>query len=292
MRWLALAMLLTGCEAADPAAPGAETPLLRPEGITPARAQPTERLAYGPSRSQFVEFWAPPAGTTRPPVVVLIHGGCWQAQYGLDLMRPMAEALARDGYAVWNIEYRRLGEPSGGWPATFDDVRGAVGFVQTLGAGRGHDVGRTVLVGHSAGGHLALWAAGWPHRLPADAIDPPPRPVLSLGGVGDLEGAARDPTFSGACGADTIARLVDGAGRNGDPYALTSPSRFPPPASRQIMLHGAREQITPAALGEAYARGRPNVSVTVVPGAGHFEVIAPQSPAWPAVLSAIAELSK
>jgi acetyl esterase/lipase len=282
-----LAMTLSACD----------RPLLSAGEVPPTSRTPTERVAYGPEPSQFAEFWRPIGRDDGPPpVVALIHGGCWQKDVAsLDIMNPLAAELTTKGFAVWNIEYRRLGEPGGGYPGTFQDIGAAL---DKLGE-RGVDLGRLVVVGHSAGGHLALWSSSRPYlpeTSPLRTENPVAVPaVLSLGGVGDLEGAAKDPTFTAACGADTIARLVGEGRREGDLYADTSPSRLPATA-RQIMLHGAREQITPIALGEAYAAGaqamNKRVEVQSVGGAGHFEVIAPTSDAWSAVFATIEALSR
>lgn len=262
--------------------------------LQPSAARPDARVPYGPEPSQFAELWTPP-GAGPHPVVIMLHGGCWQAAYGLDLMNAAADDLRRRGYAVWNVEYRRLGEPGAGYPGTFQDVAAAVEALRAQAGPRRLDLDRLVAVGHSAGGHLALWAAARP-ALPAGSplttADPLPIPaVLSLGGVGDLEAAAADSAFSGACGRETIARLV-GAAERADPFADTSPVRLAMPGVRQVMLHGALEQIAPPALGRAYmaVKGGQDVDVIVPPNAGHFEVITPGAPAWNAVVAQIARL--
>jgi len=125
---------------------------------------PQHTYAYGPEASQFGHLYLPPGRGSRP-VILVIHGGCWQAEYGLLPMSALCSALAGEGLAVWNLEYRRLGD-GGGWPATFHDVAAGADFLRTIAASHELDLDRLVALGHSAGGHLALWLAGR-HRLPA-----------------------------------------------------------------------------------------------------------------------------
>ena len=148
-----------------------------------------QRIDYGPDANQFGDLWLP-AGQEACPVVVFIHGGYWRARYSLDHVDSLCQALAGAGFAVWNIEYRRVGQQGGGWPGTFHDVVQGVQHVSSLATTFPLDVQRVVLMGHSAGGHLALWAAG-AHRLPAaDGFGVtellPLRAVIALAPVSDL----------------------------------------------------------------------------------------------------------
>src|ERR687896_1205253 len=158
------------------------------------------RHSYGERRDQFGEL-TPPDGVEAPwPVAVLIHGGYWRARYELRLQDPLVDDLAGGGWAVWNLEYRRLGWRSrGGWPATFEDVAAGVDFLGRLDAPL--DLARVVVVGHSAGGHLALWAAAR-RGLPAGApgAEPSVRPAAAVAqaGVVDLREAARRGPSRGA----------------------------------------------------------------------------------------------
>jgi acetyl esterase/lipase len=171
---LPLAALL----AAAPVAPSwaqlkpAELPrLMNVRSVTslPAAA-PTETIRYGEAPSQQVELYLPKADAENPdslrPVVVMIHGGCWQKRYGPELLRPAAGAFLDKGYAVWSIGYRRIDEEGGGYPGTFADVGQALDLLRDHAETHKLDLNRVVLYGHSAGGHLALWAAGR-HKLPA-----------------------------------------------------------------------------------------------------------------------------
>src|SRR2546421_1676955 len=158
----------------------------------PAPIKPL-RIAYGPEYLQFGELYLP--NHAEPyPVVILIHGGYWRARYDLTLMHGLGEDLAKRGIAAWNIEYRRIGDPGGGWPGTLLDVARAADFVHTLAPTYALDLKRVVAMGHSAGGHLALWLAARPRAQKSDDAsegkDNKPLAIMGvirLAGVGDLE---------------------------------------------------------------------------------------------------------
>ncbi len=160
----------------------------------PSRA-PDHRLSYGQDSSQYGELRLP-AGPGPHPVVVLIHGGCFKAAYATARdLAPMGDALKAEGIATWNVEYRRLGQPGGGWPGTYLDVGRAVDRLRALAGRYRLDLDRVVLLGHSAGGHLAMWAAARP-RVPAGSplylADPlPVRGAIDLAGPLDLTGSGR-----------------------------------------------------------------------------------------------------
>ena len=283
------------------AAPLALMTMLAGEGSMPveamARSTPAfaERIAYGAGPSQFGELWLP-AGSAPLPVAILIHGGCWQSSYGLDLMDPMAEDLYRQGVAVWNIEYRRLGESGGGYPGTFLDVGQAIDALRTLPQRPRLDLRRLVAIGHSAGGHLALWAAAR-HRLPKDsplAVAGPQRigAVVTLAGINDL---ARYAAAGPACGgASTIDALTGARGRpSGTALADTSPAGFLPIGVKQIIASGTADGIVPARFGHDYATlstaAGDRVELADLPG-DHFSLIDPGSAAWATLRPKILEL--
>src|SRR5258706_4695885 len=120
------------------------------------------RLAYGAEPFQFGELYLPDNAGPHP-VVILIHGGYWRARYGLDLMIGLAHDLAARGVAVWNIEYRRVGNPGGGWPGTLLDVALAADNLKIVAQAYALDLQRVIPIGHSAGGHLAFWPAARPN---------------------------------------------------------------------------------------------------------------------------------
>jgi acetyl esterase/lipase len=250
-------------------------------------------FAYGASPQQKAELRLP-KGRGPHPVVVLVHGGCWEAPWGLDHLRSLAAALTAEGWATWSLEYRRLGDPGGGWPGTFEDVARGADRLEAVAAEHRLDLDRVVAVGHSAGGHLALWLAArgreaGPALLRAEA----PlrlRGVVALAGVTDLEmGAA-----AGVCG-DAIPRLLgDTPAAVPERVAAASPLRLLPLGVPQRLVCGRQDRIVPIDQARAYeAAARAagdDVRVAVVEGAGHFELVSPASAAWPAVREAIASL--
>jgi acetyl esterase/lipase len=263
-------------------------------GGNPAAA--AERIAYGPAPSQFGELWLP-AANGPAPVVILVHGGCWQAAYGLDLMNPLAQDLSGQGVAVWNIEYRRLGEPGGGYPGTFLDVGEAVDALRRLIQRPRLDLARLVAIGHSAGGHLALWAAAR-HRLPQDSplFMREPLPfggIVTLAGIDDL--AAYRANGPACGGAATIDGLTGARARApADPLIDTSPAALLPIGIRQIIVSGTEDGIVPARFGRGYAAlataaGDP-AEVIEAPGADHFALIDPASSAWATLRPKILEM--
>lgn len=262
------------------------------------RAAADQRIAYGAGALQFGELWLP-RGRGRHPVIVLIHGGCWRADLpGTELMDYMAADLRDRGYAVWNLEYRRIGHPGGGYPGTFQDIAAGLDHLRAIAPQHRLDLRRVAVSGHSAGGHLALWAAAR-DRLPVDSPlrgpDPLPiRGVVSLAGIADLD--AYRQTGPDACGGpSTIDGLVGVQQPDGrDVFADTSPPALLPLGDRQIMISGALDPIVPPHFGEAYAiaaaaSGDAARSV-VLEGAGHFEVIDPTSAAWPGVVRSYRDL--
>jgi acetyl esterase/lipase len=249
-----------------------------------------ETLAYGPQPPQKAELRVPRSAGPHP-VVVLVHGGCWEAPWGFDHVRSLAAALTREGYATWSLEYRRLGDPGGGWPGTLEDVALGADHLRSIAAAHHLDLDRVVAVGHSAGGQLALWLAGRGRGGERKADSPLRlRGVVALAGITDLaKGAA-----GRVCG-DAIPRLLGGDPATvPDRVASVSPVRRLPLGLPQRLVCGARDGIVPidqAREYEAAARATgDDVTVTVVEGAGHFELVNPASVAWPAVRDAVASL--
>ena len=287
---LQAALLLAACARTEPArtpAPVTEAAvqtLTFSQLLERPRAEPDARIAYGADPMQFVDLWRP-AGPGPHPVVVVIHGGCWRADLpGVELTDYLAEDLRRRGIAVWNIEYRRVGHEGGGYPGTFQDVGAAIDLLRAEAPRRGLKLDRVVAAGHSAGGHLALWAAGRP-RLPASSPLRAPNPlpihaVVGLSAIPDLEAYGGDP--ADACGEDTVERLL-GPDRPGR-FADTSPVELLPLGVPQVIVHGELERISPPEIGRSWrakaraAGDRPEL--VIAPNAGHFEPIAPGTPAW------------
>ncbi|HKS98881.1 MAG TPA: alpha/beta hydrolase [Rugosimonospora sp.] len=237
-----------------------------------------EIVHYGHEPAQFGELWAPGPDA---PVVVLVHGGYWRARYGLDLMHAMSADLAGRGYAVWNVEYRRVGEPGGGWPGTFEDVAAALDHLAVLARDRPLDLTRLAVVGHSAGGHLALWLAA--RRALAGAVLP--TVAVSMAGVCDLAEAYRLGLSDGA------VRELIGGGPDERPevYALACPTRLAPLGVPQIVVHGTRDAAVPFALSARYAAvAGPGCRLVELPGVAHFEYLDPGSAAWATVAAELA----
>ncbi|HJR62744.1 MAG TPA: alpha/beta hydrolase [Gemmatimonadaceae bacterium] len=258
---------------------------------------PDLRVAYGEDSSQYGELRLP-SGPGPHPVVVLVHGGCFKAAYATARdLAPMGDALEANGIATWNIEYRRLGQPGGGWPGTYLDVGHAVDHLRTLARAHTLDLGRVVIVGHSAGGHLAMWAAAR-SRLPAESplymSDPlPVRGVIDLAGPVDM--TANIPGYQGLCRDSVITSLLGGTPATvPERYAHTSAIKLLPLGIPQVLIMGEHEDFVPRPLAEAYVRAAAqagdSVRMIVIPGAGHFEIASPRASTWPQVESAIRSL--
>jgi acetyl esterase/lipase len=237
---------------------------------------------YGAGAEQFATLALP--STSGPhPVVVLIHGGFWRAAYGLDLMEPLANDLVGRGYATWNVEYRRVGQPGGGWPGTLEDVAAAIDRLADVADVADLDITRVSVVGHSAGGHLALWAAG---RGALDRGVAGAEPVVEivaavgLAPVTNLRMGATDGVGNGA----VIDFLGGSPEEFPDRYSVAEPNLSG--NARYAIIDGDADDIVP----ERFARpDRPgDVTFVLIPGADHFDVIDPRHAAWTA---AVAELA-
>ena len=256
--------------------------------------KPTAVVPYGPDPLQVAEVWRP-EGKGPFPTVLMIHGGCWRSNLAnLHVMDYAAEDLRKRGIAVWNIEYRGVDRPGGGYPGTFQDVNAAADALTDHARQYGLRTDKLVVLGHSAGGHLALWLASR-SRLPVTSPLRDPRRldiewVVSLGGVPDLR-IAKD-----ICGEKTVARLLEGS-KAADPLADTSPAALLPGTAARILIHGGLDDTAPPALGRAYvamarAVGDRRVWTYAIPGDGHAEEIAPGSRAWAAVTTGLDSVVK
>jgi acetyl esterase/lipase len=251
------------------------------------------RVSYGTDSLQFGELRLP-EGEGPFPVVVVVHGGCWLAQYNLQYMAHLSAALTEAGYATWNLEFRRVGDAGGGFPGTFLDVAQGTDFVRELAKGHPLDLKQVVVMGHSAGGHLALWLAAR-RNLPRKSELYTRKPlkvkgVVALAGIADLENYATD---KGSCNA-AVPKLMGGMPAEvPDRYAQASPTLLLPLKVPQRLVQGAQDPIVPVEQAKAYAsRARSKgdaAELVLLSDAGHFDLVAPQSPAWRSVLAAIKE---
>jgi acetyl esterase/lipase len=258
---------------------------------------PDQVIAYGADSSQYGELRLP-LGPGPHPVAVLIHGGCFKAAYATARdFGAMGDALKADGIATWNIEYRRLGQPGGGWPETYRDVGRALDHLRTLASRYNLDLNRVVVVGHSAGGHLAMWAAARsrvPVESPLFMSNPlPVRGVVDLAGPLDLTANIRG--YETLCRDTVITSLLGGTpGSVPDHYAQASPMALLPLGVPQAFIAGTFEEFVPLPLARKYvetaAQAGDAVRLIVIPGIGHFEIASPRSSTWPLVRLAIRSL--
>ena len=233
------------------------------------------RLAYGPEPKQFGDLRLP-AGEGPFPLVVVVHGGGWEAQYNLIHAGHLSVELRDAGLATWSLEYRACGDVGGPWPGAGDDVARGIEFTSELLERYPLDEERVVLVGHSAGGQLALVAAKRA-RLP----------VVALAAVSDLRESAERVGCDGA-----VARFLGGMPDDvPDRYAEASPRELLPLGVRQILVHGDADASVPYAQSVSYVEAAPGeADLVTLEGAGHFEPIDPQARDFPATLTAIRSL--
>jgi len=281
----------------------AEIPVSHVAIMTPAQFQslpskPADHsLAYGTDPNQFGELRVPPEAGPYP-VAVLIHGGCWKAEYAtLRDLAPMADALKAKGIATWNIEYRRLGQAGSGWPGTYLDVGRGVDYLRSIAPQNHLDLTRVIVVGHSAGGHLALWVAARSRVPKGSAIyisDPlPVRGVIDLAGTADME--AFIPSERQGCGGAVVEQMLGGKPTEvPDRYAQASAIKMLPLGIPQTLFWGRKDVIAPISLGESFAGTAKQAGdlarLVIFSEAGHFEIASPFSDTWPALENEILSL--
>lgn len=246
-------------------------------------AATSETIRYGDDASQTGEL-AVPAGAGPHPVIVLIHGGCWQSSFNASYLAPLASALNREGYATWTIEYRSLGN-GGGWPQTFVDAGNALDQLRSLALEHRLDLSRVVTVGHSAGGQLALWL---PENSELRGKNPlQVRAAIGLGAITDLQAYRIGP--AGSCHSAVDALLGGSPQQKPQRYAQTSPAQLLPPSVPQWLIQGRDDDIVPADGVAKYVKSAgPKARLVAVAG-GHFEPVKPEGSAWTALLKALRE---
>lgn len=261
-------------------------------------SEATFTFSYGPHKSQF-GILRLPSGSGPHPVVVVIHGGFWYDRFDLDLMHDVSHHLADHGYATWNIEYRRVGTDGGGWPTTLEDVSAAVNYLSVLSQQYPLNLQRIVTMGHSAGGHLAMWLAAR-SQLAQTPTDKPLKlgedrlvrihGAMSLAGVLDLERMWEV--------RQEDSPVVDFLG--GTPsavpnrYRAASPIDLLPFSIPQVLVHGDRDDRVPLEISERYYSRAMELGDTItlieLPDVDHFQLIDVTSVAWPPIMSALTEL--
>jgi acetyl esterase/lipase len=255
--------------------------------ILDASAPPADvRLHYGADPFQFGDLRLP-AGRGPHPVAIVLHGGFWRAKYGLEYMGHLCAAFSRTGIATWNLEYRRLGNPGGGWPQTFLDAALGADHLRALAGKYPLDLKKVTAVGHSAGGHLALWLAAR-RKIPPDDALISPDPIVLVGaapvaGVVDLR-RAWDLRLSDG----VVAELMGGPPEKfPERYRAASPIEMVPLGVRVRLLHGTEDSTVPIEISNTYqkaaSRAGDDARLVVLPGADHFAPVDPRSEHWPTV---------
>jgi acetyl esterase/lipase len=238
------------------------------------------RLKYGSDPNQFGDLRLPDS-KGKHPLVMMIHGGFWRAKYDLGHASHLCAALTRSGIATFNLEYRRVGNPGGGWPGTFEDIISGYRFIHQYAAKNNIDPNKSVVMGHSAGGQLALCLAGHEPRLAG---------AVSLAGVVNLKRAWE-------------LRLSNNAAEEfmgGSPVQVpehfheASPIEIAIPNVQQVLIHGVKDDVVPVDFSREYARIKrargEHVKLIEIEDAGHYELIDPESKAWKQVLESIRKL--
>ena len=256
---------------------------------------PDHRISSGPGPQQFGNLRLP-TGAGPHPIVVFIHGGCWLSTFDIQHVGQTEVAITEAGYAVWSLEYRRLGDEGGGWPNTYLDVGQGIDHLRKIAEPYSLDLSRVVVAGHSAGGALALWAAArgkvddqsvlyTPKPLPVQA-------VFALAPAADLEGLEE----RGSCG-NAVGRLMGGTPEeHPERYQAASPMQLAPISVPQTLLIGGQDFVWAPPGRSYYHRAitveTQNVRIVDLPASGHFEMVSPSTTTWPLVISALEEAFK
>lgn len=252
-------------------------------------AQPSATVHYGSDPLQVVDVWLP-AGKGPFPTVLMIHGGCWTTRIAdRHIMDWLSDDLRKRGIAVWNIDYRGVDRPGGGYPGTFLDVAAGADALREHASEFNLDTRHVPAIGHSAGGHLALWLAArskLPASSPLHSDHPfPVAAVISLGGLPDLELAGR---VKNGCGTEVSRKLAAGH------FDETSVPRLGPIRVPQYLVNGLQDPIIPAQMATDYRQrmqaAGDRVHIDWIPASGHFDLIDPNSRAWSVAVKRLGEI--
>jgi acetyl esterase/lipase len=247
------------------------------------------RLAYGSDPNQFLDLRLPSSKESRQPqfpLLINIHGGYWRAKYNLDHAGHLCAALTAKGLATANLEYRRVGNEGGAWPGTFADIRSAYHFLLQNAKAHKLDPQRIVVMGHSAGGQLALCLA---------AHEPGITRVVSLAGVVDLQRA-----YQLHLSNDAVVEFLRGTPAEvPDHYREADPMELSIPQARQYLIHGSTDDTVPPDISSDYVaakqkrsgKEKEDVNLLEIPRAGHFDVIDPHAQAWKQVEATVLKLA-
>ena len=254
-------------------------------------------IAYGPSPAQVGDLYLPTldteavaAGAARPtlPAICLLHGGFWRMPWGRDHIAPLAADFAQRGFVVWNLEYRRVGAPGGGWPGTLQDVVSGIEHLATMAAqGVALDLDRVTVLGHSAGGHLALWAAAALDRRRGHLAA-----AVGLAPVADLVLA-----HELGCGSGAVRDFLGGSPQDQRPrYESASPALRLPLGIRQLIIHGTHDDDVPVEISRRYVTASraagDDIEFMELPGVSHMELVSPQGLAHEALCGWLAPAAK
>ena len=250
-----------------------------------------KRITYGPNPQHFAEIRFPKERGPFP-LLLMIHGGFWQSAYDLQHTGPLCADLTGRGIVTCNIEYRRIGDRGGGWPGTFHDISlASYKIPEILDSDPRVDMSRTLVMGHSAGGHLALWLVSRHKILKTSPLYEKRESrivnAISLAGVSDLRSAWKEKLGHGI-----VTRLIGGPpDQYPDRYDAGSPIELLPNGARQVLIHGTLDNTVPVSQSEQYVRrateSGDRCSLVKLEGTGHFELIDPESDAWSSVLTAV-----
>lgn len=255
---------------------------------------PDAQISYGDDQFQF-GYLRLPEGSGPHPVIVFMHGGCWLSVFDIRYTGLAEQAFADAGYAVWSLEYRRVGNPGGGWPGTFLDVATGADHLTELAREYPLDLDRVIAIGHSAGGQLALWLAAR-GRIPtsSELYTAGPLPihgVLALAPAPNLETLHS----SGGCGPGVDGLMGGSPNVRPERYQVGSPMQLMPVDVPQRVVVGALDaQFGPS--GRAYFQaaqraGSSPVTLREAPESGHFEMVVPYTSTWPITLQELESLS-